>query len=271
MPKDDAWLCLQWTPPPNERGPCSETKQGCNNCPCILTPLFGPLPPPPPWVVWLEPQQKPSTLRGQGLRPHFGRNRGCWPERSDGPRHGRCVSPAFDRWRWRRSARHQTRRGRNGRPRGRSQSRRRPRSKMSLHKRSLPTSPSPAPTPPSGVSPEVLLASSLTGNGHDDVWSQLHTLVDQWKASGWWEAQRRSQRLEAMERHARELLLEAHLNAKASLWQSLKDAVENQSLNAYSAQGAVGCLENPTTKNQPRDDRRFWDLRCSHRRLLARI
>ena len=38
-----------------------------------------------------------------------------------------------------------------------------------------------------------------------------------------------------MERHARELLLEAHLNAKASLWQSLKDAVENQSLNAYSA------------------------------------
>ena len=49
------------------------------------------------------------------------------------------------------------------------------------------------------------------------------------------EAQRRSQRLEAMERHARELLLEAHLNAKASLWQSLKDAVENQSLNAYSA------------------------------------
>lgn len=91
------------------------------------------------------------------------------------------------------------------------------------------------PTPPSGVSPEVLLASSLTGDGHDDVWSQLHSLVDQWKASGWWEAQRRSQRLEAMERHARELLLEAHLNAKASLWQSLKDAVENQSLNAYSA------------------------------------
>ena len=91
------------------------------------------------------------------------------------------------------------------------------------------------PTPPSGASPEVLLTSSLTGKGHDSVWTQLHSLVDQWKASGWWEAQRRNQRLEAMERHARELLLEAHLNAKASLWQSLKDAVENQSLNAYSA------------------------------------
>lgn len=91
------------------------------------------------------------------------------------------------------------------------------------------------PTPPSGLDPEAFMASSLTGEGHDQIWSTLKRTVEAWKTSGWWQTQREVQRLEAMERHAKELLIEAHLSQAEGLWKGLQSQVRDNSVSAYSA------------------------------------
>ena len=79
------------------------------------------------------------------------------------------------------------------------------------------------------------MASSLTGEGHDQIWSTLKRTVEAWKTSGWWQTQREVQRLEAMERHAKELLIEAHMSQAEGLWKGLQSQVRENSVSAYSA------------------------------------
>jgi LAO/AO transport system kinase len=104
------------------------------------------------------------------------------------------------------------------------------------------------PTPPSGQDPEVFMASSLTGEGHDQIWSTLKRTVEAWKTSGWWQSQREVQRLEAMERHAKELLIEAHMSQAEGLWKGLQSQVRENSVSAYSAARTwIRGASNPTS------------------------
>ena len=81
------------------------------------------------------------------------------------------------------------------------------------------------PQPPSGADTEVMLVSSLTGDGHDALWDHIQHLTETWKDSGWWKAQRTQQRLDAMHRHARQLLIESHMHHKSEAWKRLEKEV----------------------------------------------
>lgn len=91
------------------------------------------------------------------------------------------------------------------------------------------------PPPPSGDTPDVLLVSSLTGAGHDTLWTRILQLRDAWMASGWWEKQRALQRVEAMHRHARQLLIESHMHHKAVAWSALESDVAKGIRSPFSA------------------------------------
>jgi len=91
------------------------------------------------------------------------------------------------------------------------------------------------PTPPSGTSTEVLLVSSMTGEGHPDLWEHILRLQGTWKTSGWWKAQRTTQQTEAMHRHARQLLIESHMHHKSELWQALEDEVRTGGASPFAS------------------------------------
>ena len=91
------------------------------------------------------------------------------------------------------------------------------------------------PEPPSGTATEVLLVSSLTGEGHDGLWSAMDKLQQEWTQSGWWSTQRAQQRLDAMERHAKQLLIDAHMHHKSEAWASLRSQVEQGKLGPFAS------------------------------------
>lgn len=91
------------------------------------------------------------------------------------------------------------------------------------------------PTPPSGSVAEVMMLSSLTGEGHDELWACILELRQAWIASGWWAAQREHQRVEAMHRHARQLLVDAHMHHKAEEWQAFEREVARGQRSPFSA------------------------------------
>ena len=91
------------------------------------------------------------------------------------------------------------------------------------------------PTPPSDASTEVLLVSSMTGEGHPDLWEHIDRLQTTWKASGWWGKQRLTQQIEAMHRHARQLLVESHMHHKSGLWENLEADVRQGKASPFAS------------------------------------
>lgn len=81
------------------------------------------------------------------------------------------------------------------------------------------------PQPPSGTDTKVLMVSSLTGEGHPKLWEHVQHLHQTWTQSGWWKNQRQQQRLEAMDRHARQLLIESHMHHKSKAWDAMQEEV----------------------------------------------
>ncbi|MDA0728583.1 MAG: methylmalonyl Co-A mutase-associated GTPase MeaB [Bacteroidetes bacterium] len=81
------------------------------------------------------------------------------------------------------------------------------------------------PTPPSGSAVEVLLASSITGEGHPELWAHIQHLVGTWKDSGWWVTQRAMQRNSLFEQHAKQILVEVHMNKHKELYNKYLDEV----------------------------------------------
>lgn len=104
------------------------------------------------------------------------------------------------------------------------------------------------PTPPSGMIPDIVLASSLTGEGHEDLWNAIARIQEHWTASGWWTNQRQEQRLTAMRRHARELMLEARMLQHSTSWDKLLKEVETGVKSPYAA--AREWLELPSDTSQ---------------------
>ena len=91
------------------------------------------------------------------------------------------------------------------------------------------------PTPPSGSQPNVHLVSSHTGAGHAALWAELLALRESWEANGWWKRQRRNQRLDAMLRHAKELLVESQMRSKSKEWHELQEAVKRGEVSPFGA------------------------------------
>ena len=102
------------------------------------------------------------------------------------------------------------------------------------------------PTPPSDASTEVLLVSSLTGEGHPELWEHIHRLQATWKASGWWNEQRTSQQIEAMHRHARQLLIESHMHHKSGLWGELEAEVRKGKASPFAS--ARRWIQSPNSR-----------------------
>jgi LAO/AO transport system kinase len=91
------------------------------------------------------------------------------------------------------------------------------------------------PLPPSGTSAEVILASSLTGEGHDELWENLMGLERAWRATGWWEIQRKTQEAQAMHRHAKQLLVDHHMHHRKAEWEALEQQLAQRSTGAFAA------------------------------------
>jgi len=89
--------------------------------------------------------------------------------------------------------------------------------------------------PPSGTPVEVLLASSLTGEGHEAIWEHVASLKATWMNSGWWNEQRELQRLDAFQRHARQLLVEAHMHRESESWKRLETEVAKGDTSPFAA------------------------------------
>ena len=102
------------------------------------------------------------------------------------------------------------------------------------------------PTPPSDASTEVLLVSSLTGEGHPELWEHIHRLQATWKASGWWNEQRTSQQIEAMHRHARQLLIDSHMHHKSGLWGELEAEVRKGKASPFAS--ARRWIQSPNSR-----------------------
>ena len=91
------------------------------------------------------------------------------------------------------------------------------------------------PSSPSLSEVKVLLASSHTGEGHAEVWTELEELAAAWKQSGWWKGQRERQKKEAMQRHAQQLLLDSHMHHKSEMWSKLQEQVTTGQLTPMAA------------------------------------
>ena len=102
------------------------------------------------------------------------------------------------------------------------------------------------PPPPSGSATAVLLVSSLTGAGHDDLWNHISLLQSDWTKSGWWEAQRIRQKTEAMHRHARQLLIESHMHTKSDLWNELESQVKSGNASPFAC--ARAWVQHPASE-----------------------
>jgi LAO/AO transport system kinase len=109
------------------------------------------------------------------------------------------------------------------------------------------------PMPPSGTPAQVVLASSLTGEGIGTLWDKLLELRDTWTATGWWTRQRAAQRLTAMHRHARQLLVEQHMQSNHGLWEQQEERVTAGTEGPFSAarKWVSNVLPPPSDKNQP--------------------
>ena len=108
------------------------------------------------------------------------------------------------------------------------------------------------PLPPSGTPAHVVLASSLTGEGIETLWDKVQELRNSWVESGWWAHQRASQRLTAMHRHARQLLVEQHMQSHQSLWDKQEARVVAGSEGPFSAarQWVSNVLRPPVNRRQ---------------------
>ena len=108
------------------------------------------------------------------------------------------------------------------------------------------------PMPPSGTPAHVLLASSLTGEGIDTLWEKLRELQETWTANGWWSLQRATQRLTAMQRHAKQLLVEQHMQSHQGLWEQQEERVAKGTDGPFSAarQWVSHVLRPPSDKDQ---------------------
>ena len=100
---------------------------------------------------------------------------------------------------------------------------------------------------------QVVLASSLTGEGIDTLWDKILELRDTWSTSGWWTRQRAEQRLSAMHRHARQLLVEQHMQSHHGLWERQEERVAAGTEGPFSAarQWVSNVLRSPSDKDQP--------------------
>lgn len=91
------------------------------------------------------------------------------------------------------------------------------------------------PPPPSASEVPVLLVSSLTGEGHPELWDAITQLQASWKKSGWWNQQRQGQREEAMHRHAKQLLIERQMQEKSQWYAQLEAQVSEGAISPYAA------------------------------------
>ena len=91
------------------------------------------------------------------------------------------------------------------------------------------------PQPPSGSDTEIFMVSSMTGEGHPELWQHIEALRQTWTESGWWQTQRQQQRLEAMDRHARQLLIESHMHHKSEDWQKLEAEVQRGHASPFAS------------------------------------
>ena len=100
-----------------------------------------------------------------------------------------------------------------------------------------------------------MLASSLTGEGIDTLWDKLHELHETWTANGWWSRQRATQRLTAMHRHAKQLLVEQHMQSHQGLWEQQEERVAKGIEGPFSAarQWVSHVLRSPPTRTNLRD------------------
>ncbi|MAO47089.1 MAG: methylmalonyl Co-A mutase-associated GTPase MeaB [Crocinitomicaceae bacterium] len=84
---------------------------------------------------------------------------------------------------------------------------------------------------------EVITASSMSGDGHDEFRSCVGRLLDIWSGNGFFESQRSLQRSERMASHAKDLLFENKINGIRSqeVWDRLSQSVESGEMSAFSA------------------------------------
>lgn len=93
------------------------------------------------------------------------------------------------------------------------------------------------PQPKGGVAVDVITASSLSGDGHDQFRESIANLTKQWKDNGFFESQRLRQRTERMEQHAKDLLFENMKESAdgTSSWSELEKKMNEGELSAFSA------------------------------------
>ena len=92
----------------------------------------------------------------------------------------------------------------------------------------------------------------MTGEGIDILWDKLHELHETWTANGWWSLQRATQRLTAMHRHAKQLLVEQHMQSHRGLWEQQEERVAKGAEGPFSAarQWVSHVLRPPSNKDR---------------------
>ena len=80
------------------------------------------------------------------------------------------------------------------------------------------------PQPPSGSDTEVMLVSSLTGDGHDALWDHIQQLTEPGRilVGG---IPTHATTARCLHRHARQLLIESHMHHKSEAWKRIEKAV----------------------------------------------
>tara|TARA_B100000427_G_scaffold281064_1_gene252069 strand:- start:95 stop:1150 length:1056 start_codon:yes stop_codon:yes gene_type:complete len=93
------------------------------------------------------------------------------------------------------------------------------------------------PNPKGGNIVEIITASSITGDGHDEFKQKVESLVTFWKENGHFDMQRTSQRIDRMKTHVRDLIMFNSLasNKSKEYWDELTEGVENGELSAFTA------------------------------------
>jgi LAO/AO transport system kinase len=93
------------------------------------------------------------------------------------------------------------------------------------------------PPPLGGVQVDVLIASSITGTGHDEFRLGVNSIIEKWEDNGFFLRQRSNQQTDRMLSHARELLLENKMLASGSktIWTQLSAEVNAGKLSPFSA------------------------------------
>jgi LAO/AO transport system kinase len=93
------------------------------------------------------------------------------------------------------------------------------------------------PPPLGGESVDVICASSISGDGHDDIRKRIDSLVTSWRENNFFQDQRLGQKADKMQSHARELLLESKMQSKSSKadWDALASEVSAGTISPFSA------------------------------------